>query len=104
MSDSPSAGFSPLPYAVVLLAAIGGCAFLGKAYLDRELARRPPIVFVDELRIVRESQPRPGTPREQAEAILRETRAAADALAAEGYIVLDRRAVYAAPASFEVEP
>lgn len=89
---------------LVSLALVGGGLFVGKRHLDRELAARPRVVFLDELRVVRESPPGTGTPRDQAEAAVRRAEAAAQALADEGYLVLDRSAIYAAPAGLEVVP
>lgn len=104
MSAVISDGVRPLVLSLVAsLLFVGGALFVGKRYLDQVLAQRPKIIFVDELRAVRDAPPE-GSPRQTAERAVARVEAAAAALADEGYIVLTRDAVYAAPPGFEAVP
>jgi len=89
---------------VIVVAVVAAGLMMGKRYVDQELATRPRVVFVDEVRWVKESKSTDGLPRDRAEAAVARTRSVAKALADEGYLVLDRTAVYAAPAGVEVVP
>jgi hypothetical protein len=104
MNAVASDGLRPLVLSLLAsLVFVAGALYAGKRHLDAELAQRPRIVFVDELRAVRDAAPE-GSPRDTAERTVARVEAAAEALAAEGYLVLTRDAVYAAPPGFEAVP
>jgi hypothetical protein len=81
----------------------GGAAWWTLSRLDQALADRPPVVYVDELAAVRR-EPDAGSPEATARAGVARSQQAAQRLADAGFLVLTRRAVYAAPPDLEVQP
>lgn len=106
MSTEARGGLTTSTLALLLLWPLvvgAGTAYWCKRELALALAERPPVVFLDELEAVR-SAPAQGSPEATARAAMDRSRQAGQSLAAAGYLVLDRRAVYAAPPDLEVTP
>lgn len=106
MNAAGREGLSPAVLVLLFiwpLVVAGVLAFGGKRYVDERFAQRPPIVFLDELKAVT-SERGEGTPEERSARAIERARAAGELLAAEGYVVLQARSVYAAPEYTEVEP
>jgi hypothetical protein len=77
--------------------------YAGKRYIDGQLADRPPVVYIDELKAVQEERGE-GTAADRARRASDRAREAGRILADNGYIVLQARSVYAAPDYLEVAP
>lgn len=92
------AGLGTIILWTVAVAAIAGYAAYALALreLREELAMRPPVVVLDLARIASE-WPQGATPAERASNGLAAGRQQAGTLAREGYLVLDRGQVLAAP-------
>jgi hypothetical protein len=76
---------------------------VGKHYVDRELAKRPPVVVIVELALVRSIGGARANPTEL-DALYRRIDVSSVELSEAGYLVLRRNALHASPASAEVQP
>lgn len=99
-AGAPSASVLPIIACAVFVA---GGLLAGKVYVDRELAKRPPIVVIDEPALVRAVGGSQADPRDLEE-VYRSIDTASKQLTAGGYVVLRRGAVYETSPAIEVRP
>lgn len=97
--SAPSGVLPIIGSAVLVTAALA----VGKFYVDRELAKRPPIVVIDEIALVRAAGGPRANPAEL-DALYRRIDASAAELANAGYVVVRRNALHAMPPATEVQP
>ena len=97
---SSSSGLLSIIGSAVLVAA---GLVVGKLYVDRELAKRPPVVVIDEMALVRAIGGARANPSEL-EAVYRRIDTSSSELANAGYLVIRRNALHSAPMSAEVQP
>lgn len=103
---NPAGGIAPATSVLPIIACavfVAGGLLAGKYYVDREFAKRPPIVVIDEPALVRAVGGSRADP-EALEEVYRSIDTASKQLAAGGYVVLRRGAVYETSPAIEVRP